>query len=75
MILVEFIEFLARISEVIYEEDKIPLAEKISKVLPILLNLVEEKFFPLLGDDEISSESDYDDDIVDTVMQKRFGGP
>lgn len=75
MVLVEFIEFLARISEVIYEEDKIPLAEKISKVLPILLNLVEEKFFPLLGDDEISSESDYDDDIVDTVMQKRFGGP
>lgn len=64
----EFYEFLGRWAELIYVDLKIPLVEKISKLLPILLESVNIEFRPLNGDDDIESDSDYDDDIVDSIL-------
>jgi len=69
----EFYEFLGRWAELIYIDLKIPLVEKISKLLPILLESVNIEFRPLNSGDDIESDSDYDDDIVDSILQERFG--
>lgn len=66
--MVEFYEFIGRLAELIYSELKVPLVEKISKLLYILLYGVNVQFWPLLGDGDIESDSDYDDDIVEKVL-------
>ena len=68
MMMCEFYEFICRWSELIYKDLKIPLVEKISKLLPILFNTIKAEFKPLTGDQGIESDSDYNDDIVDSVM-------
>lgn len=64
MCMVEFYEFLGRLAELTYSELKVPLVEKLSKLLTILLFGIKPQFKPLIGDADIESDSDYDDDIV-----------
>ncbi len=57
----EFYEFIGRLAYLLYA-DAIPLAKKIERLLQYLLPLVNFKFNPVELDEEIPSESDYDQD-------------
>lgn len=72
MQVVEFYEFLGRWAYLLYKNPKEPLAKKIQSLLEILLPLVKLRFVPPANDDEIPSESDYDDDVVEQVYSQLY---
>ncbi len=65
MVLVEFYEFLGRWAYLIFQDELyMPLYVKYQRILQLLLPLVPCSFIDVLGEGEITSDSDYDDDIV-----------
>ena len=67
----EFYEFLGRWSYLVFKDRKEPLDVKIQYLLEILLPLVKLKFIPVSIEEDIPSESDYDDDFVqDQLIEK-----
>ena len=67
MPLVEFYEFLARVAHLIFE-DTPSLLSKLEKLLMILLPAAKQEYKPFDADNDIESESDYDDDLVDQII-------
>lgn len=65
----EFHEFLARCAAQLYVE-KTSMAKKIEGVLGYLLPLVKMEFIPAGLNENIDSDSDYDDDWVDDIIQR-----
>ena len=65
----EFYEYLARLAALHYDEIQ-PLAIKLQRLLGFLLPLVKSEFKPPDLDFDIESESDYDEDWVDQVIQE-----
>ena len=72
MSLVEFYEFLGRLAFLVFRHEKMsPLAKKLEKLLKILIPLTgKHGFEPFQEDQTIESDSDYDDDVVDDIVQK-----
>jgi len=70
MLPVEFYEFLGRFAHLVFTES-LPLTKKLEKLLRLLLPAAGNySFVPAPGDDEIDSDSDYDEDIADEVAQQ-----
>ena len=69
MTMAEFHEFLGRLAFLVFT-DTPSLLGKIGELLKILLPLSKNEFKPLDGDDDIESDSDYDDDISDQIICK-----
>ena len=67
MLNVEFYEFLGRISELLYHG--MPLEQKLENMLTILLPLAGYEYKKVNLDGDLESESDYDDDIIDNIIQ------
>ena len=63
MIMAEFHEFLGRLAHLVFPEQP-SLLLKLEKLLQILLPVANQVFVPLDGDNDIESDSDYDDNIV-----------
>jgi hypothetical protein len=57
----------------LYRNNQEHLWEKIKSLLDILLPLVGLKYIPFVEDDN-SSESDYDDDIVTKLLEEMLNG-
>ena len=69
MTMAEFYEFLARLAHFVLENEKTQLTKKLEKLLKILIPLAGRyDFVPFVEDDNIASDSDYDDDIVDDLV-------
>ena len=69
MVLVEFYEFIGRWAELHFKE-AVPLTKKYEMLLQLLLPTIGQHFNPNSQDDNIPSDSDYDDDVIDTIIQK-----
>lgn len=69
MAIVEFYEFLARWATLIYPSS-LHLLLKYEKILRLLLPLVGMKFQSVKDRTDIQSDSDYDDDIVEEIVQR-----
>ena len=67
MLHVEFYEFLGRISELLYQG--MPLEQKLENMLKILLPLAGYEYRKVNLDGDLESDSDYDDDIIDEIIQ------
>ena len=67
----EFFEFIARCSAFL-NTDHLPLTKKIEQLLNHLLPLVGAKFIPSKRNEDIESESDEDDDLVDGIVQQHL---
>lgn len=67
----EFYEFLARWAELLFEDD-LSLYTKLSNLMKILFPIVGHEYQEVVPI-EIHSDSDYDDDHVDSIMQKALG--
>ena len=61
MVLVEFMEFLARIADSRYPGDNFPLTIKVKNLLEALFKLIHFKFvdFESMDDEESMSDDDY----------------
>lgn len=70
MTLVEFFEFLGRWSQALFPLKTQPLNFKIERLLELLIPIVGQEFKSLIGEDNVSSESDYDDDAIDDIFQE-----
>ena len=68
MNLTEFHEYLGRLAALLYSE-AMPLAKKLERLLNYLLPLIKMEYTPPNLDQDIESESDYDDDWVSDIMQ------
>lgn len=69
MKLVEFYEFLSRWAQYTFKEIQQPLPIKLQMLLEIILPIAGRTFIPP-GDQEVESESDYDDDLVTSMVQE-----
>ena len=63
----EFYEFIARIAEFLYQNEYAALFGRIEQLLINLLPLCGEQYTSLTGNQEIDSESDYEDDIINEL--------
>ena len=64
----EFHEFLGRLSYLLYDEQR-PLHKKIEDLLAILLGDYTSQQLKIPNPaDDIESDSDYEDDVVDNIM-------
>ncbi|CDW84855.1 UNKNOWN [Stylonychia lemnae] len=61
----EFLEFLGRLGQVKYQGEPLPLETKIEMVLEQLFPLVSEKVRQAKQNDDIESETDYEDDLIE----------
>jgi len=68
MQLVEFYEFLGRWARLLFVAQSPSLPANIETLLRLLLPLVSCEFNPVKTDDDVPSDSDYDDDIVDEII-------
>jgi hypothetical protein len=73
MDLCEYFEYLARLAQLMFKEGYDSLPDKITELLQILLPMVGQSFIPP-GEVEIESESDYDDDFVNDMLEEVVGG-
>ena len=71
MQLVEFYEFLGRWARLLFVNQSASLPANIETLLRLLLPLVNTEFNPVKTDDDVPSDSDYDDDIVDQIIQAK----
>ena len=74
MTVTEFFEFLARCAALAYVETT-SFAKKIERVLDYVLPLAQVAFTPARLDDQVDSDSDYDDDLVDEIIQNALTSP
>ena len=74
MTVTEFFEFLARCAALAYVETT-SFAKKIERVLDYVLPLAQVAFTPARLDDQVDSDSDYDDDLVDEIIQSALISP
>ena len=65
MLFVEFLELIARISDLWLKEFNWPMVQKIEKVLSELFELLGDKVIQTGKDQDIDSESDYEDDLIE----------
>ena len=65
----EFNEFLCRFAHLLFIDNQ-PLPKKLERLLTLLCPLIKTSAKILGGDEEIESESDYDDDFVEECIQK-----
>ena len=71
---VELIEFLARFAHLLFAQERLPsLTAKLSKLFSLLFPIAGQKFVPADQDDDIDSGSDFDDDVIDDIIQEKFG--
>ena len=74
MPLVEFYEFIGRWAEITFSDD-IPLVKKIEQLFDILLGIIKTKVKQPGLDDDCSSDSDYDENIAEELVQELFKSP
>ena len=67
----EFYEFLSRWARLLFVAQSPSLPANIETLLRLLLPLVSCEFKPVKTDDDVASDSDYDDDIVDQILQAK----
>lgn len=68
MQLVEFYEFLGRWARLLFATQSPSLPANLETLLSLLLPLASCEFTPAKTADDVPSDSDYDDDIVDEVI-------
>lgn len=67
---VEFYEFIGRWADLLFQSSQIPFSKKYEAILKIILPVVGCKFKSVQDDDDIPSDSDYDDDQVEDIIQE-----
>jgi len=67
----EFYEFIGRCAAQAYAENA-PLAKKIERILAYLLPLVKAEFIAPGQDEHIDSDSDYEEDWLDEIIQAQL---
>lgn len=73
MLLVEFYEFIGRLAHLLFirhEGSSQPLCWKVEQLLRLLLPLLPKPFTPVGENDNLDSDSDYDDDLVEHIVKE-----
>ena len=67
----ELFEFIARCATFL-NTDHLPLTKKLEQILRNFLPKVDAQFIPSMRNDDVDSQSDEDDDLVDELMQEHM---
>eukprot|EP00347_Sterkiella_histriomuscorum_P001629 403371291 len=68
----EFLEFIGRLAQIKYFDVQVPLENKIEMILDILLKLVNEKVQQPQISDDVDSQTDYEDDLIEIVEKNNL---
>lgn len=74
LVKVEFLEFIGRWAYLTYHNSSLPFIQKVKSLLEIILPIVGAKLHQVSKNNDVASESDYDDDYMEDCMEELLNG-
>ena len=72
MVFAEFLDFLARLSFLVWPDDDEDLSQKIWRLMQKLFNQIKEKVKEAVIINPVDSESDYEDELASEILSKNY---
>jgi hypothetical protein len=68
----EWLEFLGRVAWLVWDDAQEPMERKYLKLMELMFPVVETEVVDIDEDADITSESDYDDDIASSILRDMY---